>query len=385
MNTQPSSRLVSLDVFRGLTVLLMIVVNITGGESFALLSHSEWNGCTLADLVFPFFLFIVGVAVPFALASKLEAGRRRGELLPHILRRTVAIFALGLALNLAARFDLSHCRIPGVLQRIAVCYLAASLLFLLSWTPDRRGWIRSLRCMVMIAAALLIGYWALLCWVPMPDGGQPGRNVPLLDPVRNLSFWVDRFVLHEHLLEGGGDPEGLLSTLAALADTLGGVMAGLWIRRWRQDWRALRRRLLGGAAICLLLGAFWALGLPLNKKLWTSSFALLSLGLALLALAVCFWLIEVRRWRGRWCLVPLVFGTNCLFAYAFSELVDIISTRVYLPYFGQSLNLKDCFNSFTFYDLSWPRWGALGYALVFTAFCWLVTWLLYRRHIFLKL
>lgn len=383
MSTTPpaaSRRLLSLDVFRGFTILLMIVVNDGNGRSFRQLDHAPWNGCTLTDLVFPFFLFIAGVSIPFAFASRLrtssakEPGRLR--LIPHILRRAAMIFAIGLFINAFPHFHLATWRIPGVLQRIAICFFAASMLYLWSGTRTRFA----------VIAALLVGYWMLMRFVPVPGFGVPTVDFPLLDPDRNLAAWLDRRLMMGHLFERVRDPEGILSTLPAIANMLFGVATGEWIRRLRDDSGKLLRRLAACGMGCFAAGMLWSVVFPLNKKLWTSSYVLVTAGLAMLALAVCYWLVEVKNIRGRWTVIPVVFGTNCIFAYALSELVAVTSVTWKFHVEGQLVSCKDAINSFTFDYISQPEWASLGYSLLFTAFCWFVTWaVLYRRKIFLRI
>jgi predicted acyltransferase len=375
-----SARLMSLDVFRGLNILLMILVNASGEGSYAQLLHSPWNGWTLTDLVFPFFLFITGVSLTFSFSSRLKGDESRLGLLPHILRRCAIIFVIGLLINAFPRYHLATWRIPGVLQRIALCYLAGSVLYL--WTGVRTRWA--------VIAGLLVGYWLLMRFVPAPGfgglgGGVPGVDIPLLDPNRNLVAWLDRRLMWGHLYEKVRDPEGLLSTLPAIANTLFGVAAGEWIRRLRGDWGKLWRRLVAMGVVCFVAGELWGLVFPINKKLWTSSYVLLTVGLAMLSLAACYWLLDVKKWRGRWTVIPLVFGTNCIFAYAFSEFAAIASVHYKFHFEGSLVNTEDVVRQFTFAHISQPQWSSLGYALFYTGFCWGVTWLLYRRKIFLKI
>jgi predicted acyltransferase len=368
-----ASRLLSLDVFRGLTICLMIIVNNGTGHGFAQLEHADWNGWTLTDLVFPFFLFITGVSLVFSFASRLGSASRAAQL-PHILRRAAIIFAIGLLLNAYPHYSFTWWRIPGVLQRIAICYLAASVLYL--WSGTRTRWA--------VIVALLIGYWILMRFVPVPGFGVPTVDVPLLDHDRNLAAWLDRKILLGHLFELTRDPEGLLSTLPAIAGTLLGVAAGEWIRSLRTEPARLIRRLVAAGAVCATAGELWSRIFPINKNLWTSSYSLFTSGLAMLALAACYWLVDVKQQRGRWTVFPVVFGTNCIFAYAFSQFTAIVSVTLAVKMDGTRIDLKDAFNSLTFDHIPNQHWASLAYSLFFLAFCWSVTWLLYRRKIFLK-
>jgi predicted acyltransferase len=370
----------SLDVFRGVTILLMILVNNGGAQSFPQLQHAEWNGWTLTDVVFPFFLFITGISLTFSFASRMDASplerdQSRLWLLLHILRRSAIIFAIGLLLNAFPSFHLATWRIPGVLQRIALCYLVSSVLYL--WTGARTRWA--------LIAALLIGYWLLMRFVPVPGFGIPTVDIPLLDPDRNIVAWLDRKLMWGHLYERMRDPEGILSTFPAIASTLFGIAAGEWIRALRTDSSKLLRRFAAVGLACFLAGELWGLVFPINKKLWTSSYVLLTAGLAMLAFAACYWLLDVKKLRGRWTVIPIVFGTNCIFAYVFSEFVAIIAGtfKVYLD--GNLVSYKDVLDSFTFDYISQPQWSSLAFALFYVAFCWFFTWLLYRRKMFLKI
>ncbi len=369
-----NSRLMSLDVFRGFTILLMIVVNNGSAQSFSPLLHSEWNGWTLTDLVFPFFLFITGVSLTFSFALReLGDGSRLG-LLPHILRRSAIIFCIGLLINAFPHYHLATWRFAGVLQRIAICYLVGSVLYL--WTGVRTRWV--------VIGGLLVGYWLLMRFVPVPGFGVPEVDIPLLDPDRNIVAWLDRRVMIGHLYEKVRDPEGILSTFPAIANTLFGIAVGEWIRGLRGDAAKLLRRLVAAGVACFVAGEIWGAVFPINKKLWTSSYVLITVGLAMLVLAACFWLVDVKKARGRWTVVPLVFGTNCIFAYAFSEFVAIAAVAFKFQMDGKMVGVKDVINSFTFDNIAQPQWSALGYAVFFTAFCWFFTWLLYRRRVFLK-
>ena len=217
---ETSARLVSLDVFRGATIAAMILVNNPGNTaSYWPLRHAKWNGWTPTDLIFPFFLFIVGVSLVLSFQSRLRRGDSTRSLMWHTVKRSLTIFALGLLLNGLPSFHLATWRIPGVLQRIALAYLAAAMITLYCKTYARALWI----------AALLGGYWLLMRYVPVPGYGVPGRDMPFLDPNANLAAYLDRKLMMGHLYEGTRDPEGLLSTLPAIATTLCGVLTGEWL------------------------------------------------------------------------------------------------------------------------------------------------------------
>lgn len=368
-----SRRLFSLDVFRGLTVALMIIVNDGEGASFRQLEHSAWNGWTLTDLVFPFFLFITGVSLTFSFSSRLRSGTRLAQL-PHIVRRAAIIFAIGCLINGAPHYDLSSWRVYGVLQRIAIGYLVGSVLYL--WCSARVRWA--------VIAACLLGYWILMRWVPVPGYGVPGVDIPLLDMDRNWVAWLDRKILPGHLYEQVRDPEGLLSTIPAMGTVLLGVAVGEWVRQLRAEPSRLLRRLLLWGTVSFAAGELWGVWFPINKKLWTSSYVLMAAGLAMLALAVCYWLVDVKRWRQGWTVIPMVFGTNTIFAYALSEFAAIYFYATKVTVAGKPVSLHEWVCRNTVYNIPWQHWTSLTYALSYTAVCWFATWLLYRKKIFLK-
>jgi predicted acyltransferase len=303
-------RILSVDVLRGLTVAGMVLVNNPGSWAhvYPPLRHAEWHGFTPTDMIFPFFLFIVGVSIPLALGPRLERGA--GGLALRVLRRGAVIVALGLLLHALPWFHLATLRIPGVLQRIGVCYAAAALLFL--WSGGARGW----RSQAGAAGALLLGYWILMTRVA-PPGGVAGD----LSPAGNLAGYVDRLVLGPHIWQVAKvyDPEGILSTLPAIGTTLLGVLAGHWIRRGGPA-RGVAGGLAAGGLAATVAGFAWGLAFPINKSLWTSSYAVFMSGLAALALAACYWIVEVRGWRA-WTAPFVVLGLTALPLFFLSSFV----------------------------------------------------------------
>jgi predicted acyltransferase len=374
----PASRFVAVDLLRGLTIAYMILANNNGGDHApAIFRHADWNGFTPTDLVFPTFLFLVGVSTAIATDARLETGAARSAVFAHALRRSAALFALGIVVNSFPFFNRDVMRVYGVLQRIAVCYLAAIAVHLAA-----RGW----RGTLALIAVALIAYWSLLCLVPVPGCGVPLRDVTLLDPDCNLAAWLDRQVFAPaHLYERTRDPEGLLSTLPALATTLIGLLAGRWLRNGGSARRqACGLALVGLAAVAV--GASWDAGFPINKKLWTSSYVLFAGGWSLLLLAG-FLAIERARAPIRvaaggplWQTVLLVFGTNAIVAYLFSEL--LAATFMAIPANGADLQqaLIDLATRLAPTATS----GALLYSLAFTTVCWLVVYPLYRRRILVR-
>ena len=367
-------RLMSLDLFRGATIALMILVNNIGDEpnSYWPLKHAEWNGWTPTDLVFPFFLFIVGVAMAFSFSSRLQRGASRPELLRHVLWRGLALFALGMFLNgFPNQYHLASWRVYGVLQRIAICYVISAILAL--WS-DWRGWIITI-------AGCLVGYWILMRFVPVPGFGVPTHDIPLLDPDRNLAAWLDRQLLAGHLYEGTRDPEGVLSTIPAIATSLLGMLTGQWLRSPRSPkGKASGMALFGLAGV--VAGKILNLGFPINKKLWTSSYVIFTAGLALLCLALLYWIVDVKPWRGLWTKPLLVFGMNAIAAYVFAELISHLLDH--LPP-SAGINWQEVIYQNVFAPLASPANASLLYALSYVLICWAAMWVLYRKNIFLKI
>jgi predicted acyltransferase len=367
----------SLDLFRGLTIALMILVNDPGDGPSAYwpLKHAAWNGWTPTDLVFPSFVFIVGVAMAFSFTSRLERGDSRGKLFAHVLWRGLVLFALGLFINgFPTRFDPAHLRIYGVLQRIAICYVVTSILEL--WTE----W----RAQLVIAIACLAGYWVLMRHVAVPGYGIPGQDIPLLDPDRNLVAWLDRKLLMGHLYEGVRDPEGLLSTIPAVAGCLLGLLTGKWLRSGRSSAVKAAGMAVAGI-VAITLGRTWHLWFPINKKLWTSSFVLFTAGVALVCLALCYWLADAKKWRSGWTKPILVFGKNAIAAYVFSEVLASTLYAIRVGAGAQSTTLQEYLYTRLFAPLASPANASLAYSLAYIFFCWLVMSVLYRKNVFLKI
>jgi predicted acyltransferase len=374
-------RLLSLDVVRGITIAFMIMVNNNGGPgSWRFMNHASWNGLTPTDLVFPTFVFVVGVSVVFAFDARLARGATRARLAWHTVQRAVVLFLLGIVVNSFPFFQLQHMRFYGVLQRIAVCYLVVGLFYL--W--DNRA---STKVVALVVA--LVGYWILVRWVPIPGVGTPGRDVPFMDMTQNLVSWIDRLVFPHHLYlyapdHNVRDPEGLLSDLPAIGTALLGVLTGLWLRSDKPA--SFKANGLAVAALSsLALGYFWALWFPLNKNMWTSSFVLVAAGYSLAVLAFAFWAIEVRGWRKGWTWVWLVFGSNAIAAYMFSELLPGVLDNVTVPDGpGRHAALNVVLFAHIFAHIPNPHWAAFAYSVSFTAVCFIPVWILYRKKIFLK-
>jgi predicted acyltransferase len=373
VNNEISERIVSLDVFRGLTIAAMLLVNNPGswGQVYAPLRHAEWHGWTTADLVFPFFLFIVGVAAAVSFGRKLDAGAEKKPLYIRIIRRALILFALGLILNALPSFELSTLRIPGVLQRIAVCYLITAGIFINSTWKGQLAW----------AAGLLLAYWAAMEWIPVPGGGAG-----LYDKGNNLAAWIDAQVLTGHMWAATKiwDPEGILSTLPAVSTTLFGALAGRWLTGSRNP-RDKATGLLAAGGAATALGSLWNLLLPINKSLWTSSYSVFMSGLALIVLGASYWIIDVRG-KKRWSQPALVFGMNAIAAYVLAGLVARLLYLIKITVAdGSTMTLKSWINETLFASWLGGQNASLAYAITFIIVIWLCMLPLYRKKIFIKI
>ena len=367
------TRLISLDVFRGLTMASMVIVNNPGdwGTVYAPLLHAEWHGWTPTDLIFPYFLFIVGVSMTLSKGTLGPWGR--------ILRRTAVIAGLGLLLAGFPRFPLATWRIPGVLQRIAVCYLAAACIFRATKGPgEPNDWRHALRLGWWVVG-LLVGYAAIMLLVPVPGGGAGD-----LSPNGNVGAFIDRTLMGNHLWQRRPwDPEGVLSTIPAVGTTLLGVMTGLWLRaRVPASRRVLG--LLGGGVVLMVLGQIWHLSFPINKNLWTSSYVLFTAGAAEVTLAACYWLIDVRGWK-RWSWPFVILGSNALTLFVLSGFLTKVLTNIRFGTADGTVTTLYRYLYVTLYaPLLAPKNASLLFALTHLVVLFGVLYVMYRRRIFLK-
>jgi predicted acyltransferase len=398
-----SERSRSLDVFRGLTIIGMLLVNDPGDSSavYAQLRHSPWHGWTGADLVFPFFLFVVGITTHLSLRSRAARGDENAAIRHQILRRGTLIFVIGFLLNWFPFYQygsipghpspnfvdrvlgrLHEVRFLGVLQRIGIAYIVAALV---SW---RASWRR----IAWIVAVLLLGYWVLLTVVPVPGQGAIGADL-LGEKARTLAAWVDhitldwsRWGLGNHIWDGSGvyDPEGLLSTIPAIATTLIGVLVG----RWLASERALGDRLRGLAMAGIVMacvGLLWSALFPINKNLWTSSYVLFTGGVASCALAVIAWVLDVKHWEG-WTSPFVVFGINPITAYVGAELSAVLlDSSIKFRVGGRLQSAHALFYERALAPWLDPRAASLAYALCFVALWYAILVVLYRRGIRIKI
>jgi len=365
------TRLASLDAFRGLTIAGMILVNNPGSWEYVYppLRHAEWDGWTPTDLIFPFFLFIVGVSITYSLSSRLAQKSTPASLYVRVLRRAFILIVLGFFLRLFPFFRFQGIRIPGVLMRIAVCYLVAALIFLKTSQKSR----------FFLTVVFLAGYWALMKLVPVP-----GYGAGILDYDGNLCGYIDSKLLAGHLYRPTFDPEGILSTLPAIATTLMGTLTGEWLRLKRPSQGTKTFGLFSMGALLTLTGLFLHPLFPINKQLWTTTFALFTAGAAMLVLGFFYALIEGMHWK-RWAFPFYVFGTNAITVYAGSILMVKIIELVKVPIPGGSMPLR----AFIYQRLMAPWAGAFFGSLIYPLlllFIWLACmYPLYKRRIFLKI
>lgn len=366
-----TQRLLSLDVFRGITIALMIFVNTLFLSPYPTLKHSVWNGCSLADLIFPVFLFVVGVSLVFSL-SKQIGQEPASTVMRKTVQRTLILFTLGLILN-AVPYHMTPeaivtIRFFGVLQRIALCYLCVSLVYLTMTTAKQ----------ALLFMVILIGYWVVMMYVPLP-----GYGIGQLTPEGNVAAYFDRLLFSSSRLYGKVyDPEGLLSTLPAIATTLLGSLTGTWLRSKATAHQKLLG-MVGVGSLCLIAGGFWGQWFPINKALWTSSYVLWTGGWALYGFALCYWLIDVKQYQ-RWSKPFEIFGLNAIFVYFFHVLCLKIQYAISMSCeHGSSCHLVTYISEHLFGWVS-PSYVGLYYSLSSVLFWFLIVWILYRHKIFIR-
>ena len=361
--TPKTGRLLSLDVFRGGTIAAMILVNNNGSSAaYPPLLHAKWHGWTFTDLVFPFFLWIVGVAMTLSLEKRVAHGDDRSRLLMHVVKRAALIFLIGLFLNGFPYFDLSRIRIPGVLQRIALCYLIAGAIFL---------YARSTRARILCTATLLAVYWVLMKTVAVPGCGAGSFEMDC-----NFAKWIDGMLLTGHMWAASKtwDPEGLISTLPAVANTMfgifaGGILAGRRAPAEKSAW------MFFGGNVLMFAGLLLSTWMPINKQLWTVPYALFTSGLAFVVFASCYWLVDIQGWR-RFARPFAVYGVNALAVYVLSGL---FAKTLGLIQVGD-VSLRTWVWRTVYEPLASPSNASLLYSLSFVALFWLVAWGMYRRN-----
>ncbi len=384
-------RLESLDVFRGLTIAGMILVNNPGSDSFywplghadgLMTSHptgwypGKWwveaNGWTPTDLIFPFFLFIVGASMVFSFVARRERGDSRWILIQHVARRSALILLIGFAIRILPYVNFSHMRYPGVLQRIAIVYLFASVVTLWTSTRGRILWI----------AGLLAGYYALTRFVPVPGCDHAAWFTQMQTQHCTLAGFIDRKLMLGHLYRRDFDPEGVLSTLPAIATTLLGTLTGEFLRDPASLRYKLRGLALAGVA-GVVAGYAWHPWFPISKPLWTSSYVLFTAGAACLLLALCWWLIEMRGWRA-WSRPFLWLGSNAILSYALSTFFAKLGSIINVSDGSYTTEVQTWIYEHWFAPLAQPKNASLAFAICYLALWTLVAWGLYRKKIFVK-
>ena len=398
----PRERLLSLDVFRGLTIAGMLLVNDPGTWSaiYPPLEHAAWNGWTPTDLIFPFFLFIVGVTTHLSLTSRRARGDDDSAIRRQIIRRGLLIFLIGFLINGSPFFTwgqvdgiadptflqrvvdrLYHWRIMGVLQRIGVAYMVGALL-----TQNR-----TVKRQIITVAVLLFGYWGVMTLIPVPDSGVMGY-LTLNDGPRTMAAWWDRllldwsrFGLGNHLWVNSltWDPEGILSTIPAIGTAMLGNLAGQWIATKRPLVDRLNG-LFGAGALGMTAGLVWNWVFPINKSIWTSSYVVFTAGMACVSLATIMWLVDVNGLK-RWTKPFVIYGMNPMVAFAGSALVArFIYSVIYVNYQGKSVPLEAAIYQVLFASWLSPVNASLAFAISFVLMFYGILYVLYRKQIFFK-
>ncbi len=368
-----ATRLLSLDVFRGITMASMVIVNNPGdwGNVYPPLLHAPWNGWTPTDLIFPFFLFIVGVSLTLSRSTMTSW--------PRVVRRAALIFLVGLLLTGIPRFPFATWRIPGVLQRIGVCYLAAATIFRLARRDGRSPGAQAMAVGAW-AAFFALSYWALVAWVAAP-GGVAGD----LSPAGNLGGFIDRTLIGvNHLYQRRPwDPEGILSTVPAIATTLLGCLAGLCLGSTSPGTRKTLM-LAGAGAAMVVVGLAWDRVFPINKNLWTSSYVAFAAGAAALMLAACYWMIDVRGWK-RWTKPFEILGVNAIALFVLSALLAKLLMYTNVTTGAGVVSLGRFLYSGLYVPIASPKNASLLFALTHLAVLFGILSAMYRKRIFLKL
>lgn len=368
---EKGQRLLSLDFFRGFAVAAMILVNNPGSWAhvYPPLLHAEWHGWTPTDLIFPFFLFIVGVSISLAFSGMQERGASRQDLYKKIVRRSMIIFTLGLFLSGFPFFDLSSLRIPGVLQRIALCYLAASIIFLNGSFKTQLSW----------TIGLLLLYWAAMEWIPVPNAAASSYAKG-----ENFSAWLDSVLLPGHMWSQtlSWDPEGVFSTLPAISTTLFGVLTGHLLLSQKSAMEKTALLLICGNA-AILTGMIWSHWLPINKSLWTSSYAVFMSGIAMVMLATAYYLIDIKGWQ-KGIKAFRVYGMNAITVFVLTGVVGRLLYEIKWQTGEGMITLKQWIMEMFFLPWLSPLNASLLYAVCFVFISYLAMYWLYSKKIFLK-
>lgn len=364
-----SGRLISLDAFRGITIAAMILVNFpgNGGYVYAPLKHTHWNGITPTDLIAPFFLFIVGVAITFAYTKRLDAGISPSKMYPKLIWRAVKIFAVGMLLNILGLFpdfNFADIRYTGTLHRIAIVFLACGFIFL------KTSW----KTQLVISAVILTGYWLAMNYIPTPGYGKV-----MLERDINLAQWIDNKYMPGKLYQGVWDPEGILSTFPSIVTGITGMLAGtLLLKVKSQEYKVIWLFLFG--FLSTIAGVIWNWTFPLNENIWTSSFVLFTSGLASMTLAASIFVVDILNYR-KWARFGVIYGSNAIAIYVLADILALFFYGIRLG--GGSLN-DHFFNIFTSLGLA-PKFVSMTYAIIYVGILFIPAYLLYRRKIYIKL
>lgn len=359
------ARLTSLDAMRGFTIAAMILVNFPGSDEivFAPLRHSAWNGLTPTDLIAPFFLFMVGISIVLAYTKRLEQGNTK-DLYKKIVIRSIKIFAVGIFLNLLPYFNFADLRYTGTLPRIAIVFLFCAVIFLNT----------SFKQQLWIALVILVSYWLVMTLVPTPGIGQV-----MLEPGANLAAWIDSKYLPGRMWQGTWDPEGILSTFPSIVSGITGMLAGhLLISKRSSEDKVIYLMIVG--LITTMMGYLWALTFPVNENLWTSSFVLVTSGMASMILGAAYYVIDIRGYT-QGTAPGVIFGANAIAAYV---MADVLALIFYQLLFGADTINSYGVSMFVALGLS-PKLASMLFALIFVGINFIPVYILYQRKIFIKL
>lgn len=360
-------RFLSLDILRGLTIIFMIIVNDPGSWAhvYPILLHASWNGITPTDYVFPMFLFIVGASIALSMENQKER-LSRSALVQKVLWRSLKIYVVGIFLWLWPAFDFDRIRWVGVLPRIAIVYGICALLYLFT----------SQRMQLKIIIGVLVGYTILMVYVPIPGIGLPDLSVP----EKNWANYLDSLIIPGHMWKGTWDPEGFLSTFPAIVTGLLGIRAGTILQKNHPSHQDKLVQLFLLGSLLLFFGDMSQYLFPLNKSIWSSSFALVTSGISCLGLAVSIYFCDVKGWGHRF-QVPLAFGTNAIFSYVLANLLYlfIYSDRLW------GIGLDELYMQYLDFGLFSKKFLSLSYALLYVVLIWIPTQYLFRRKIYIKL
>lgn len=356
-----SKRLISLDMLRGLTIALMIVVNDPGSweHIYWPLEHAAWHGITITDFVYPFFIFIVGVSIVLSSSKQLDAWVDKKKMKKKIWIRSLKIFGLGLFLSLFPDFNFMELRIPGVLQRIAICYLVCAYIYLgTNWKTQ-----------VKIAVFSLIGYWLAMVLIPVP-----GLGAGVLEPGKNLAAWIDSMVIPLKMWQGTWDPEGILSTVPAIVTGITGMLAGQLLKQDMEIEKKLNYLFFIGL-ICVVGGYTWDLFFPINKNLWTSSYVLFTSGWAFMSFAACILIIDIHG-HDRIAKFGVIYGSNAITIYVFAGMLPVL--------LNDMLGVRGLFFN-GLVDIGMvPKLASALWSFTYMFICFIPAYIMYRKKIFIK-